>query len=127
MKRYGRFLGTNVSELKAASRKLEKKRSIWLTVALLRLIFVIPNSLISIVSGFMHLNWKKFAISTFIGSLPRIFILSLIGWQLGSAYTSIAEKLGSIENVLFAAGILAIVAVVYFVHKKKIVRKAKKK
>ena len=117
--RFGHILGTNVGEIEKTARKIEKSRRIWITIAILRIIFVVPTSLVSITSGFMRLNWKKFAVSTFIGALPRIFILSLIGWKLGSAFTSIGESLKLAESTLFAVIILGMVfAVAFFIYKK---------
>jgi membrane protein DedA with SNARE-associated domain len=118
--RFGRFLQTDVRSIEKTARRIEKSRRVWITIALLRAIFVVPTSIVSLASGFMHLNWKKFTVSTFIGALPRIFILSLIGWQLGAAYTTLASSFSSIESLLlYALGILVIAGVVFFVYRKR--------
>jgi membrane protein DedA with SNARE-associated domain len=128
--RFERFFGTTVADIEKTTRKIEKSKRIWITIAVLRIIFVVPTSIVSLASGFMRLNWKKFTISTFIGALPRIFILSLIGWQLGTAYITIAENFSSIENLLFyTIGGLIIIGAAFFVYRKKhkITRRKKKK
>lgn len=118
--RYGRFFGTTVSDIEKTAKKIEKSRRIWITVAVLRAIFVVPTSIVSLASGFMRLNWKKFALSTFVGAFPRIFILSLIGWQFGAAYVTTAESFSSIENIVFVAlVVLAIIIIAFLIYRKK--------
>jgi len=56
----------------------------------------------------LRLSWKKYALATFIGSIPRTFILAIIGWQLGSAYISIASRLSELESLLAVVVIAAI-------------------
>lgn len=117
--KYSRFFGMTVKDIEKTARKIEKSRRIWITIFLLRAIFVVPTSIVSVASGFMRLNWKKFAISTLIGAFPRIFVLSLIGWQLGSTYTSIGQNFSFIEDALFIILILALIGIAYYFYKKK--------
>lgn len=126
--KFGRFLDTNVKEIEKTARRIEKSKRIWVTIALLRAIFVVPTSLVSITSGFMRLNWKKFTISTFIGAFPRIFMLSLIGWQLGATYATLADSFSFVEDLVFyTLGTLIILGVVFYIYRKKHSRKRKRK
>lgn len=125
--RFQRFFGVSVADIEKTARKMEKSRRIWVTIFLLRAIFVVPTSIVSLASGFMRLNWKKFALSTFIGALPRIFILSLIGWQLGATYATLGESFSFFEDlVLYAIVAVLVVGVALLVYRKKHAAKDKK-
>lgn len=118
--KFGRFLDTSVADVEKMGQKIQKSKRVWLTVFLLRIIFVVPTSIVSLASGLLHLDWKKFALSTFIGAIPRIFALSLIGWKVGDAFIAFAESFGSIENAVLALIVVAIAAFYYLkIHRKK--------
>lgn len=111
--RFQRFFGVSWLDIKKKEKELEKGKKVWTTIALLRAIPFFPIAIVSLTSGVLRLSWKKYAIATFIGSVPRTFILGIIGWQLGSAYVILAEKLSLLENVLAVVVILTIVYAFY--------------
>jgi membrane protein DedA with SNARE-associated domain len=71
-------------------------------IVLSRVIIIIPMSFVSFVAGFLQLPKKKFAIATFFGSIPRAFLLSLLGWYFGNAFFAVAEGLSLVENAILA-------------------------
>ncbi len=122
--KFQRFLGVSWDDIKKTENKLENNRT-WITIAALRALPFFPIALVSLTSGVLRLSWKKYAVATFIGSLPRTFILGLIGWQIGATYVTLADQLNLIEDAL---AVLIILGVLYLLYKyrhnvKRIVRR----
>lgn len=121
LKRFGRFLDLSWEEVERWSRKLGKGKKIWLSIAVLRAVPVFPTSPVSFVAGAMRLDPKKYALATFVGSIPRIFVLAFLGWYFGSAYASVAGSLDLMENILLASLVLFVGYLLYR-HHRRIVR-----
>ena len=121
LQRFGRFVDFNWNDVQKSSRKLGKGRKVWLSIAFLRAVPVFPTSPVSFLAGALRLDIKKYAMATFIGSIPRIFVLSFLGWYFGSAYLSVAGSFTFMENI-FLASMLLIAAYFLYKHHKHIVR-----
>lgn len=121
LRRYGRFLDMSWSEVERWSRKLGKGRKVWLSILLLRAVPVFPTSPVSFLSGALRLDLKKYALVTFIGSIPRIFVLAFLGWYFGSAYAAVAGSLNLVENAILASVVLAVAYILYR-HNRRIVK-----
>ena len=77
MKRYGKYILITDKRLKK-SEKWFKRYGDW-TILISRLIPFVPYKIFSITSGVLRMNLKKFVLFTFIGTIPRAFILAWIG------------------------------------------------
>src|SRR3989344_3833574 len=82
-------------------------------ITLLRAIPFFPISLVSVAAGVLRVSKKKFAIATFIGSVPRIFVLGFMGWYFGSAYVVISSQFNVLENILIVAVLGVIAFLIY--------------
>lgn len=111
--RFQKFLGVSWLEIEKTEKKLEKGKKTWTTIAVLRAIPFFPIAFVSLTSGVLRLSWKKYAVATFIGSIPRNFILAFVGWEMGYAYTNLASKLDVMENIIAIVVVLVIVYVLY--------------
>ncbi len=107
-KRYQDYVGIKKHHIKYLEKRMEKNSFAYIIVS--RAIIIIPMSFVSFVAGFLQLPKKKFAIATFIGSIPRALLLSMLGWYSGNTFFSVAEGLGLIENII----LLLIVFVIAF-------------
>ena len=110
---FHKFLKFSWLDIRKIEGRLERGRT-WTTIAVLRAIPFFPVAFVSFLSGVLRLSWKKFGIATFIGSVPRNFILAFAGWQLGSAYVSFGRQLGLVENIVAA---VLLVLIVYFLYR----------
>ncbi len=102
-----RFLGVSWEDIKKSEKRFEKGKKIWLTIGILRAIPFFPIAIVSLAAGVLRLSWKKYTVATFLGSIPRTFILAFFGWYIGGEFVAFASKFGIIEN-LFLAGVIAI-------------------
>ena len=91
--------------------RAEKKFNEWgaPTVLVARLIPFIPFKVFSITSGILRFNFPSFVVMTFIGTIPRAFVLAWIGSTILAYRTQVWIALGAL--VLLAA-------LAYFVKKK---------
>src|SRR3990167_2575200 len=111
--RFHRFLGMNWEDIKKYEKKLEGGKKVWVTIGIFRAIPFFPVSIVSVAAGVIRLSWKKYAAATFIGSIPRLYVLGFAGWYFGSSYTAIASKFNIIENILILVVLGAIAFLIY--------------
>jgi membrane protein DedA with SNARE-associated domain len=116
--RLKRFLGFGWDDIKKAEKRLEKGNKVWYTIAILRAIPLFPIAVVSLASGVLRLSWKKYALATFVGSIPRTFILGFAGWYFGGEFVAFASKLRIVENIFQLAILGAAIYILYrFRHK----------
>jgi uncharacterized membrane protein YdjX (TVP38/TMEM64 family) len=85
-------------------------------VAIFRAIPIVPLSVISGAAGLFKMDWKQYGIWSFIGMLPRNFVLAVIGWQLKEGYMSIASRLDLLSTI---TGILLLGLLGFAIYYKK--------
>ncbi|MEK7537138.1 MAG: DedA family protein [Patescibacteria group bacterium] len=74
---------------------------------------------ISIPAGLAKMNFKKFSIFTFLGSLPRNFILIFLGFKLGENWSLIIRFWGKSQSVIILVLIGLVVGYIYRHLRKK--------
>ncbi len=114
IERYGKYLGTSIEEVEYMRKRFDQssRDEIYLFVA--RAIPIIPLSVVSIVAGAIRMDTKRFALVTFLGSLPRYLILGLAGWVVGFAFEAWAEIVDFIETLTLVLVVLFIIVFIVF-------------
>lgn len=95
--KFGRYFLISHHELEHTEKLFERHGS--------KLIFwgrfvPIVVTFISILAGLVKMNFRKFSLFTFLGSLPRNFILIFLGFKLGENWPAIIRFLERIESVI---------------------------
>ena len=67
-----------------------------------------PLSLVSGAAGLVRMDWKKYSIATLIGMVPRILVLSFLGWKIGELYMNTAMQFESLETVVSVTIVLLV-------------------
>lgn len=98
--RFGRFFGVTWNRLEQAEAKFIAGHADELILFVLRAIPIIPNFLVSGVAGIVRYDVKKFIILTLLGSMVRAFLMGLIGWSVGEAYTAYVNKISAFDTYL---------------------------
>ena len=111
--KYGRYFGFSLKHLELADRWFERYGEA--TVFFTRLMPVI-RTFISLPAGIAGMNFKKFLVYTFLGSLPWSLLLTYIGLKLGQNWKAIEPWFHKLD-VLVVLGILA--AAFYLWRRKK--------
>ncbi|HZK18248.1 MAG TPA: DedA family protein [Clostridia bacterium] len=112
--RYGRYLGISHANLAMADQWFTRYGEY--TVFFTRLMPVI-RTFISLPAGISKMNFNRFVIYTFLGSLPWCVFLTWLGFKLGEEWESIEKYFHLADVVIIGAVVLFIV--VYFWRKKK--------
>jgi len=110
--RFQRFLGFNWTDVRWMGRRITT-RGTAVTLFFMRAIPIVPLSLVSIVSGVIKAPFGVFLLWSFLGSIPRCFILALLGWQVGSSASALAHGFERYESII-SVGIVVLVIVVIF-------------
>lgn len=113
-----RFIGISWDDVKKQEKRFEKGKKVWVTIAVLRAIPFFLIAIVSLASGVLRLSWKKYAVATLIGSLPRTFVLGFLGWWIGGEFVAFAGKLNIIEDIL-AIAVLAVIVYVFYKYRHK--------
>ena len=103
-----RFLGIGWSDIEKVRARLSKGMSDEVSIAFLRALPVMPLSLVSAAAGAIKMDWRRYSLATLAGLVPRILILSLLGWKLGELYMGLALRFESIESVISVTLILCL-------------------
>ncbi|MBI2971882.1 MAG: VTT domain-containing protein [Candidatus Aenigmarchaeota archaeon] len=98
-----RFVDFSWRDVEKAGDRLEKERNMWIGLVVARAIIIVPMSVVSVAAGTLRLSWRHFAITTFIGSVPRAFLLAFLGWKFGATYTTFLEGFGLVEQLMVLA------------------------
>lgn len=103
----------------------EKKFNEWgkWTILFARLIPFIPFKVFSVTSGLLKYDFKNFVIFTFIGTIPRAFLLAWVGEKLLPYKSQVLLAVAA----LIALGVLYFLVKKYFFKKKEAPQKVKEK
>lgn len=107
--RFGKWLGVSWADIERAQKKFEQTSADEWTLFLTRSIPIIPSVAISALCGLMRISLKKYLLYTFLGTCVRAFVLAIVGWQVGELYSHYAKAISRVENIVFAAFIVAVV------------------
>jgi len=105
--KYGRYFGFSMKHLEAADRWFNRYGEA--TVFFTRLMPII-RTFISLPAGISGMNFKRFLIYTFLGSLPWSILLVYVGLKLGQNWAAIKPWFHRLDVVI----VLGIVAVIFY-------------
>lgn len=119
IKSYGKYALISIDEYDRAEKWFRKYGQ---SIVFFSRILPIIRTFISLPAGVAKMNFWRFSVLTFIGSLIWSIFLTYIGFVLGKNWNSIEVYYRKFEYVII--GIIAIAAIYYIYHK---VSKLKKK
>ena len=122
VKKFRKFLGFSWRDVVRIQKMFELHHREDVSLFFLRALPIVPLSLVSAGAGFLEMDWRKFGVFSFLGMIPRNFVLAFIGWKLGEVYVAIAGHIDNIET-LVTITILGLVLLVVVFHKFKIINK----
>jgi len=120
IKRFERFIGVSWKEVEKTKKKFKKGYKDDLVLFLSRAIPIIPLSPISFSAGVIRLDVKRFTLWTLLGTMPRYFVLGLVGWFVGVTYGELSESIEFIETlVLISIIVLIAIFILYKIKRKR--------
>ena len=114
LEKYGKYLLITHNKLELADRWFSKYGG---EAVLISRVLPIIRTFISLPAGIAHMDLRKFAVYTFIGSLPWTFALGYIGIMLGPNW-GIIQSYFHLLDILVGIGLLGIIG--YLIYKYKI-------
>ncbi len=120
IEKYGKFFTVSWDMIEKFEDKFSHTTKDEFAFFIARTIPAIPSVVLSTLSGVIRMNLFKYTLLSFLGTIPRAFVLGFIGWKLGNSYTSLAGSLGTIENIILVCITLGVGAfLLYRLLKKK--------
>jgi membrane protein DedA with SNARE-associated domain len=116
IEKYEKYHGVSWHEVQEFQKKFSKGRKEEFTLFLLRALPMMPLSVVSGVAGVMEMNPKRYTIATFLGVIPRNFVLAIAGFSFGEVYHLIASKIDYAETIMTA--ILILLIIIYIIGHK---------
>ena len=120
IERFGKYLGTSIEEIEYMRKNMEESSRDEIYLFTARAIPIIPLSVVSLLYGAIRADAKRFAIVTFLGSLPRYLSLGLLGWIIGVGFYNLAQMIDLFETLIF---VLLIIFLVVFILYRVIIRR----
>ena len=114
IEKFEKIHGVSWKEIKQFEKKFSKGE--FITLFTLRALPIMPLSVISGLAGVMKTKFKKYSLATFLGVLPRNFILAISGYMFSGFYVLIASKIDYAESLMTILIILLVI--VYIISKK---------
>lgn len=113
--KYGKYFLMKKSHVDFAQRWFDKYgiRAVFFS----RLLPVV-RTFISLPAGFARVNFKAFIFYTFAGSLPWTAFILYCGVVFGEGWKQLLE-MGHTASIIFIAVLAAILAITYFLHKRR--------
>lgn len=119
IEKYGGYFGFSWEEVEKIQKRLERMRYDEAILFICRFVPIIPLSPISLLFGAIRFNSAKFLTLTFVGAVPRYFILAMLGWYFKSAYMQLANLIGFYETLITALILCLIIAIILYARKRK--------
>lgn len=116
--KFGKYIGIRWSLIEKIKSDFQKTISDELFILIAVTIPVVPVSLISAFCGGFRIKPIKFYPIMFVSLILRSIILGFIGFQMGEAFTGLANGLDKIESVLTIVGAGLILGYLYLKREK---------
>ncbi len=120
--KFGKYLGINWKTIEKVQAWTKKSHSDEFLIFASRAIPGMPSLAVSLIAGLARIPVREFLLFSFLGALPRTFILGLAGWWGGRQASGVMELLSMTESHMLII-ILAVLAsgllYLYLNHRKK--------
>jgi membrane protein DedA with SNARE-associated domain len=125
IERYEKYHGVSWKDVTVFQKKFSNGKKEEVTIFFLRALPVMPLSVVSGLAGIMKMNPKRYLISTWLGTIPRDFMLAIMGFFLGEFYSTLAGRIDNAETIMTALLIL-LVAIYIIGHRTGMIDKVRK-
>jgi uncharacterized membrane protein YdjX (TVP38/TMEM64 family) len=79
---------------------------------------IVPLSLISVAAGVLEIPPRLFTVWTILGTIPRCYLLAILGWQMGSRALLIAKGVDRFESLFSLLMVLGVVGGILYVRRR---------
>lgn len=112
--KFSKFLDFSWRDVELVKAKFDEGTWDERIIVILRAIPLLPVSLITAVGGALRLRWKRFFLLSFLGLIPRGFILAIVGWWAKDTYMALATGVDKLETYV-SIGFLALTWIGFYI------------
>ena len=112
--KFQRFLGFSWRDVEVFGRKMTTGGAA-ASLFFMRAIPIVPLSLVSVVAGVLEVKMSTFLLWSFLGAIPRCYILAALGWQLGSSAAGWAKGINRLESVMSVTIVGLVLGVIIYI------------
>lgn len=116
IKKYGKYLGFSHTQVESIGKYFNGTITDDLLIIFLRALPVMPSTPVSLVAGFVKVNFRTFVQASFIGNYIRSVIFLFIGYE---GLTTLTQGIDSLESVVKILVVLALGGVLAFIYYKR--------
>lgn len=121
VKKYGRWLDIEWRDVENIEEYFGDEREKYY-VALFRSVPIVPLSLVSGAAGLFRMDWRQYGIWTFIGMMPRNFLLAFLGWYLSDSFHIVASQIDSASTAVALSIVVIVVGFIAYRKTKELYR-----
>ncbi len=110
MGRFGKFLGVSHEDVEKLGAKLGE--NLWVNFGVLFVLRATPvmsSAVVSVMSGFVKVNFKVYVLATFFGNILRNLFFIMVGYYGLESAGGLMEGMSSLESILKLAVVLVVV------------------
>lgn len=117
--KYSSFLGITWQDVTNFEEKMNKSKYDEYLFVFLRVVPIVPSSLIAVFSGVTRMPIKKYFTLTLFGSFLKALLLGFVGYKVGDLYREYAEQISKIEDTSLKIILILFVGfILYRVYRK---------
>lgn len=114
IERYGKYARVSWHDIARFGRWFGQGYKDEAVLVFFRAIPIFPITVVSIFCGLIRITLWEFIWTTFVGSIPRVTALALVGWYLGKEYAQYAEQIAGVERYGFIFFIAITIACAWY-------------
>ncbi|HRY29824.1 MAG TPA: VTT domain-containing protein, partial [Elusimicrobiota bacterium] len=117
VERFHGYLGFSWGDIERMSHRM-RTSGVAATIFFMRALPIVPLSLVSMVCGVADVPSRTFLVWTVLGTIPRCYILGILGWQLGSSAMAWARGVNRFESVISLTIVLAVFGGIFYLRRR---------
>lgn len=125
LSRIGKFVGITHAEVEKFGQRFSGQKRDFFTLLVIRSTPIIPSAPISLICGFVRINFRFFIIATFFGTIIRDFVYLYFGFTSLQAAQELMHGMEGIESFMqILLALIGAVVVGYIIYRRKFQRSA---
>lgn len=119
IERWGKWFGLRWSHIEKIKEKSRGTYIDEIIIIIARATPFVSATAIAAYCGIIKMRVWKYLLLTFLGTIPRVFFLAILGWQVGNLYYIYASTIEKIGIVILLMAILSFSVYRFYVLRRK--------
>ncbi len=123
VEKFGKYLGLRWSTIETMQKRVDKASSVEIAIFVTRAIPGLPSLAVSVFCGLARVPFKKYVLWSFLGCLPRNFLIGLAGWWGGRKYGVFMKIVSATESsvlvIIVSVCVSLLIGWAIFEHKRR--------